>query len=118
MAAWKDDNTLNKLREAKVKWVKDGSGKWYYIKAEGYWPIEYDKIDYTESFPYRVCIPGVDIKPVSFKTRQEAQAYAEDHPKSEFPPISDSNPPHNPEAIARSEAKGWHPEGMFSKSKD
>lgn len=109
MASWKENNTLKSIREAQkssVKWKKDGSGKYYWIKAEGYPSIVYDKTYYAEDRPYKVEVVGVDRKPVSFRTRQEAQAYAEDHPRSEFPPIT-SGPMINPEYVARSEAKGW-----------
>ena len=109
MASWKESNTLKALREAKIKWVKKGTGDNYLIEAEGYYPIEYRKYyrntNVRDNVPYKIQIPGVDDREIGFHARQEAQAYAEDHPKSEFPPIT-SGSMIKPEAVARSEAKG------------
>lgn len=92
MASWKDDNTLNKLRESKVEWERCGPkhlGDLTTYKAEGY-PVIRDY--YTGAYrgtrergswgssKHRFQIFDVDMGFKKFETLKDAKAWAEAHP--------------------------------------
>lgn len=84
MASWKEDNTLNKLRESEVKWKREldpESNYFYAFKAKGYPNIMYlgDSVPMNQRFS----VHTEDAGTRKFPTLKDAKAYAEDHPISE-----------------------------------
>lgn len=84
MASWKEDNTLNKLRESEVKWKREldpKSNYFYVFKAKGYPEITYlmDSVPMNQRFS----VHTEDAGSKKFSTLESAKAFAEAHPISE-----------------------------------
>lgn len=83
MASWKEDNTLNKLRESEVKWKREldpESNYFYVFKAKGYPDIMYlmDSVPMNQRFS----VYTEEVGSKKFSTLESAKAFAEAHPIS------------------------------------